>query len=177
MASYLAVDPGLRGCGCAVFSGADTAFRLERAGYVVGPETAGRGPEVWRQMGRVVKKWWLGGYGVFDPSVPPWTLVAEVPEVYPGMPKTDPNDLIDLAGVVGAIAGALDLPTHFYLPRQWKGQLPKGVGVLRALAHLSDEERKRVEPAPMKSLDHNVADAVGIGLFHAGRFRRMRVFR
>lgn len=163
---FLAVDPGLRGCGVAYF--ADDKLRL--AAYVVGKYQHGRGPEVWRGMASAVRKWW-GETAALD------GLVLEVPEIYPGMPKTDPNDLIDLAGVDGALAAAFAVPAVYYLPRQWKGQVPKEVGVLRALAHLSDEERKCVRPAPMKSLDHNVADAVGLGLYHVGRFRQVKVFR
>lgn len=167
MASFIAVDPGLRGCGCAIFLGR----RLGHAGYVEGPLLTGRGPEVWRFMAHEIVRW-MGERGG-----PVNALVAEVPEIYPGMPKTDPNDLIDLAGVVGAIAGVLKVPSQFYLPRQWKGQIPKSVGTLRALAALDDAERERVEPAPRKSLDHNTADAIGIGLFNVERFRKVQVFR
>lgn len=178
MGSFIAVDPGLRGCGCAIFAGTGLsgAYELHRAGYVEGRYDTQRGPEVWRWMASHVMSW----AHAFE-SIPAGgvvqTLVAEVPEVYAGMPKTDSNDLIDLAGVVGAIAGAFQVPTHFYLPRQWKGQLPKSTGVLRALAHLTEKERSRVELARKKSLDHNTADAVGIGLFHIGRFRTVQVFR
>lgn len=100
------------------------------------------------------------------------TVVIERPQVYVAAKlKGDPNDLISIAGVVGAI-GTLywqdGSKIVTYLPREWKGTVPKAVTELRVDKRLSDDEKKRVE-WPAKSLSHNVYDAIALGLFYAGR--------
>ncbi len=81
--------------------------------------------------------------------------------------KGDPNDLID-ASIAGAfIAGDLH-PTVFKTVKDWKGQTPKAVSKDRILSLLDDAERS-VIPNYVKSLMHNVIDAIGIGLWELKR--------
>jgi len=83
---------------------------------------------------------------------------------------TDPNDLVDLAGIVGAILATVDAVSTVWLPEEWKGQVPKEIHNARAIARLSPEELVNVPKRPRaKDFDHNVVDAIGIGLHYSGR--------
>jgi hypothetical protein len=118
----------------------------------------------------------------------PRVLVCEHPQVYrAGKGRGDPNDLLLLASINGALAGALSLavaqrdvglvvlsPT----PAEWIGQLPKvtvgdawgsprGALVKRCL---SGAEFLVVES------NHDSIDAAGLGLWALGRLVRTRVF-
>lgn len=61
----------------------------------------------------------------------PDTVVSEFPRVYPGTAnRTDPNDLVDLAGLAAALGAALagdNGRLHMPYPRNWKGTMPKDV--------------------------------------------------
>lgn len=151
----LCVDPGLRGCGCALFTGG----KLQWAGYVTNLFKTGRGPSVQASMAREV--WKHAG----DSS-----LIVEFPRIYPGMPKTDLNDLLDLAGVCGALAAFAPSTILHVFPSEWKGQVPKLVMNDRVLKSLTTDERMRIVKVGAK--DHNTLDAVGIGLYHFGRINR-----
>lgn len=132
------------------------------------------------------------GWATFDPttgllhyagttSVQSWlavderpysTLVIEIPQVYrASQSKGDPNDLIKVAVQAGqwierfSCTGAA---VRRVLPNEWKGQVPKTVHNKRVLACLTEDEKTRILP----SLDHNMVDAIGLGLFHLKRLRR-----
>lgn len=169
----LCVDPGTRSCGCALFFG--TA--LVRAALIAdGYEGIQRSdPRTWAAMAVNVFDWarcqlphrWLE----ID-------VVLERPRIYPGseQQKGDLNDLVDLAGVIGAIAGEhSDDRIHFYYPSDWKGQVKKAVMTQRILKHLTDAERSRIDRVGAK--DHNTIDAVGIGLFRFGRLNKKVIHR
>lgn len=94
-------------------------------------------------------------------------LYIERPQVYPRS-KTNPNDLITLAIQVGRIIERVGLPTQTVLPREWKGQVPKGVMCRRITQALTPQERALLPGLPPSKL-HNVLDAVGIGLWKKGR--------
>ncbi len=99
-------------------------------------------------------------------------LVIELPQVYQhGRSKGDPNDLIRVAFYAGAVAGALGyfggLLTGKLLtptPGDWKGQVPKAIHHERIRRVLSTKELGLVS-----RVDHNVMDAVGLGLWALGR--------
>jgi hypothetical protein len=153
----VAIDPGLRGCGVALFRGG----LLEQAAYVESHST-GQRSIAWLAMVAAVREF-LG-------ARPVARLVVELPQVYiQAKSKGDPNDLIHLAAVVGGLCVAFDTsPQQIYLPAEWKGQVPKEIVHARAQQRLSDEERSRVS-CRRKSLLHNVNDAVSIGLKFLGR--------
>lgn len=151
----LSVDPGLRGCGVALWD----AGRLAQAAYVENPMKTGRGPAAYRAMGDELSKLTVWGSE-------PLHVVLELPRVYP-VSKGDPNDLIDLAGVVGAIAGCMADTCSHYEPAQWKGQVPKTIMAKRILSKLSKAELDNVQHVGYK--DHNTIDAIGIGLKYLGR--------
>lgn len=110
--------------------------------------------------------------GLGDPpceSAP--SLVIEVPQVYPRQ-RVPPNDLITLAFQAGRYAGRAAGEVHEVRPHQWKGNLPKDVCEARVRAALSEAERAVLDAARAPAGHrHDVADAVGIGLFFLCRFR------
>jgi hypothetical protein len=156
----VSVDPGNDGCGVALWS---VSGELLRAGYAAPrrrlPEPAAR----WMEVAHAV----IGYAGVLNPE----DVAIEVPQVYPDDP-VPPNDLITLAMVAGVVLGHLSpLRATRYLPREWKGQVPKKVQHERLRAHLKSAELGRLDlPAP--SLQHNVWDAIGIGMHHLTVTRR-----
>jgi hypothetical protein len=99
-------------------------------------------------------------------------IVVEVPQVYTGQQnKGDANDLIDLAGVDGAIAAMAYSGTEiiWYLPRSWKGTVPKPIHNKRVMDKLALTEKVVVGHW---STNHNVIDAIGIGKFHLNQKRK-----
>lgn len=101
----------------------------------------------------------------------PFDAAVEVPQVYvAGRAKGSGNDLVRLALFAGAVLGAGAKGSRWYLPAQWKGQLPKEVSVARTRGALLRGELDHVElPSGRRgvraALAHNVWDAVGIGLY------------
>jgi len=166
----LAVDPGLRGCGVALFD--EGTKTLLRADYVKGSAKAERA-EAWAEMAVAVDNW--------TDTQP--RIVIEFPQVYKRQHMsarkkgTDPNDLLQLAAVVGAITSCVSsIDVAVLLPMEWKGQVDKAVMWDRALKRLSTEELSRVpgpnvpgKPRVLKSLAHNMHDAIMLGLVHLGR--------
>lgn len=167
----LAVDPGVRGCGCALFLNG----RLIACDHVLSGSKAERGG-AWVSMALAVKKWAhrIAIGHMLPPAID--RLVVEMPVVYPHGPSgkkagTDPNDLIALAAVVGALCLAFDEtvePINVYAPREWKGQIPKIIHHQRALARLDAEELAHV-PKLAKSRLHNALDGMALGLTDLGR--------
>lgn len=165
--SLLALDPGLRVSGVSVWHDG----RLKWAGLVRGADT-GRGAPAWREMAnsvgyqmRAVLSWVNTGWHLDKVAV-------ELMQSYDAKHQAgDQNDLIELAGVAGAVVGLFaDASAVSYTPREHKGQVPKEVHNARVQKKLTPEERAAVEEcAP--SLMHNVWDAVGIGLFQLGRLK------
>jgi len=182
--SLLAVDPGLRSCGCAIFrderliaagfpAGAPRSSLTERLNGTADPDALDmqrptERAEIFLSMARAVALW-------AEPYGPITDLAIEMPRVYPrGSQReekrgADPNDLIHLTAVVGAIctafAGAV---TSVYLPFDWKKNLPKKIHHERANARLSLDERACIPKLPASKL-HNVIDGIALGLFHIGR--------
>lgn len=95
-------------------------------------------------------------------------LVIEQPRMRRRHPR--PDDVLKLAKLVGEIVARYPRNTCI-APETWKGQLPKDVCWARVLKCLWPGEM-RITEAPLGKLDHNAKDAIGIGLFHLGRFKR-----
>jgi hypothetical protein len=154
----LSVDPGLRGCGCALWAGA----RLTRAGYVTSGSKDKRS-SAWLAMSHAVRDW-VGGTW-------PDALAVELPQVYrESLLKGDPNDLVDLACVVGGLCEIFSgAKQRVYLPKEWKGHVPKEIHHARAKKRLDAAELAGVELPSQKGLAHNVWDGVALGLTDLGR--------
>lgn len=108
-------------------------------------------------------------------------VIVEKPQVYQQrMWKGDPNDLIDLAIVVGGIV-ANTRPTvivRTVTPNQWKGQTPKDVTDARTRRTLTKRGEQSALQNPVvlgkpkgapDNLLHNMIDAIAIGLAHLQR--------
>lgn len=162
---HFSIDPGLNHCGIAVWMNGG----LFKAGLVKAKSAKKDIAARIRAMTKALDDWefvvWGELYNQYT-NVGPGCRVSELPQVYPG-PRTigDPNDLIALALVVGAID-----PDHLYKPREWKGNVPKDVMIKRIQSKLSADERRKVN-LPSPALAHNVWDAVGIGLHHLKRLK------
>lgn len=165
----LAVDPGIRGCGCALFKNGV----LVDAAYIVNRVKTGNKADEAVEMALNVANHFVG-----DVS----ELVVEWPQIYAtrirrGETKEDPNNLLALCGVDAALAALLAVQTTSVSPAEWKGQMKKEACHLRIETRLSDAEQKIVDAAAREAgaLAHNMLDAVGIGLFRLGRFDKKRV--
>lgn len=97
-------------------------------------------------------------------------VIVEEPKVYL-RGKADPEDILQLAKVAGAV-GSVSSYTTFVKPGTWKGQVPKTIHHNRIQKLLCYDEMERVDycmsavPAAKK---HNVWDAIGLGLYHLQR--------
>jgi len=163
----LSVDPGLRHCGFALWwaNGPNPtlpATRLFYAGLATGAEGS---DSPHRAVAQAVRAAWQSANIVgYEGTVT--TVVLERPQVYQKSPG-DPNDLIDLALVDGALLGLFPAARAvLYKPAEWKKQLPKEITSARARAALEAAGSLSRVVLPTKSLQHNVWDAVGIGLYH-----------
>lgn len=98
-------------------------------------------------------------------------LVVEVPQVYSGPREEDPNDLIDLAGVCGAIAAKVLCGRVEWSPkpREWKGQAPKRITVARVDERLKAEETELIEWPSVKRFEQDVYDALHLGIVYLER--------
>lgn len=143
--SLLAVDPGKKACGVAYFEDGV----LVRCGLP-------RGVGAYETALAVAS--WHGPAAVSD-------LVVEGQQVYGGRIRADPNDLLPLAQVVGAVfARVPHLNRANPLPRQWKGSVAKDVFTARIRAALTDPEAELLSSLELpKSTEHNVLDAIGLG--------------
>lgn len=92
-------------------------------------------------------------------------IVIERPCDRPGKNRATINDLIALAIRAGRAAGPWGASVTWYTPVRWKGNLPKEVCWKRACTRLSPQEQALV------SDDHNVRDAVALGLYHLRRWQ------
>lgn len=147
MSSVIAIDPGKR-TGWALFDGG----RLVEAGTCTEDEALEAPPGA---------------------AVPFGSCVIELPVVYPHGGKGDPNQLIGLAVFVGDLRGfyrRAGVDVVLVKPRTWKGTVPKAIHNRRTLAALTPEERAILPKRPRaRDFDHNMIDAVGLGLWQLKR--------
>lgn len=148
--TLLAVDPGTEQAGFARFEGS----RLVQA-------------ELIKEKGSLKEyRAWRVAVRIGDLLVPGASLVVEHPQVYARSPG-DPDDLLALSLVVGGVL-ALHKGGEIVRPREWKGQVPKNLMTARILRQLEPDERELCKKI---NDNHNVLDAVGIGLWKLKRFR------
>ncbi len=99
-------------------------------------------------------------------------LIIERPQVYTGAGKSkgDPNDLISVALVVGAVlfesCAVYGWGSQTVLPARWKGSVPKRITKARLQKELAPEEAEKVRWS-----NHDIVDAVAIGCWKLGRYR------
>ncbi len=180
--TLLAIDPGLRDLGAAFFEG----DRLAAATLVRNPNTSGRDVPAWTAIADRVKT----RFPQAD------EVVLEMMVVRANRRDVNPDDLMQLVGIVGVLAGLyFPAPAQAVRPEHWKGRKKKRIHHPRIIAALDPNERRLLDRwmeerarAPYTSLDayveacrrcrrneipddpvHNVLDAVGIGLWARGR--------
>lgn len=141
----IAVDPGKHACGVAVFR----EGYLYRAALVPSAEAPFCATD---DTGDLV-------------------CVCEKPQVYYGRGRGNAADLIDISIAAGRMTARY--LTRYVKPAEWKGQLPKKIHhgrVWAALEKLGDAGAGRVWIEKVTpSLQHNVLDAVALGLRTLGR--------
>jgi len=197
----LAIDPGIRGCGVALF----VKGRLVAAAYVKSPVRAGSGPWECFAAASAVRAWAMVALdqlladGVLtEPAID--QFVAEWPQTYGGRAAAgDANDLFPLAGVVAALAtlmltergrgfarvGADAVSVSYFSPHDWKGGVQKPDSVSKPYP-IEGKVRARLDSAEVAALTRewpsnvrhtwDVTDAVGVGLKQSGRFERQRAY-
>ncbi len=178
-AELLALDPSVNSAGVALFrQGQLIAGRCVK-------RTAGASSDGERWMYMALEIFhWLGTVRAH-----PTVFVFERPQIYdPTKSLGDPNDLIGLAGVAGFLGGMLTvacvarqgcLEVVSPTPAEWVGNLPKertgnpwkNPRGSRVESRLTPDERNR-----LVAVNHDVVDAIGLGLHALGRFERKRVY-
>jgi len=154
----LAIDPGIRSCGWALF-GPDK--RLLRCGLVQTKSTNRHLGDDAATMAAAI------GFG--SPHV-----ILEEMVLRPEDPKSQAEDLLRVQLVGGIVAGRCGGRVTTVHPMRWKGAVPKRIHQSRIRDELSEAERAVLEAGTAKvrgALKHNVLDAVGIGLWGVGRMR------
>ncbi len=166
--TLIAVDPGLRGSGLAIYRGGV----LHHAEYVKNPDEFNRGPVAHSSMAdRLYHVAYMPHSDVRNTH-----LIVEFPQIYSGPGKgADPNDLLDIAGVASATVQVfteciLSANLRWVKPFEWKGNIKKQIMTDRILASLTDGERAVIVSSGSK--DHNTVDAAGLGLHQLGRLNR-----
>lgn len=191
----LSIDPATHGCGCALFR----AGKLLAAGYAPN-KVKNTDEDILRRSACSAKaafEWWEAYDAKFrnDAYVQwPHELVVEMPPVYTAGKgnKGDQNEIVvPLAMVDGALAVYFpNAGTFSYKPYTWKkttSKPPRAYGadgkevpyVIKE--RVKDRLKETGELAAVdwsKSVEHSwdVADAIGVGLHHLGRFERKRVY-
>lgn len=162
---FVAVDPGKHACGVAVFYDG----KLYGAYYPMAP-----------RMGSRVEQWVQTANAVYlqlkksQAYTSDLGLVCEVPKAR--KERTDAaDDLLDLTGVLGALAPRFRAVLWDPRPEEWKGQIPKDVTHKRLETRLSPAERFRLDAtlkAVAPSVRHNALDAVALGVEYVLRKSR-----
>ncbi len=178
LGDFLALDPGLRSTGVAVFR----CGQLYAADAIQIDKDDDETPVArCLRMGQEIFEW-LGNTGAR-----PRILAVE----WPGKSwRGDARDLHGLCGVDGVVAGSLwfaaanagrALEVVSYEVGEWSGDIPKATTkrgakssprALRVLARLKGEELDVWESVTV----HDTIDAIGLGLHLLGRFDPVRVF-
>lgn len=187
MKQIVAVDPGLTACGVALFNEHGYLTHAELAVNEVG--TNADLPARWEGAALAVAETIARCSSDAFPLVAAGRLlVVEMPKVYPAArQKGDQNDLMNLAGAVASLFALVHHANRRLLyPRDWKGTLDPDEMIER-IAGKSNPDGQRVggrlfplehlavRLPSAKSLQHNVWDAVGIGLHVVGRLEDRKV--
>lgn len=155
----ITIDPGLRACGVAVFRDGSLVW----AAAVRGPRE-GRGPRLWRSLGTNVEAVLPGCEEGPGPSAL-WHVVIETMKVYVNGPG-DPDDLLELAGIGGAISAAVPAwwTLEGVLARDWSGQVPSAIRRERTRAWVEQNGwLDRVDLNTTARFQQDVWSAIGIG--------------
>jgi len=173
----ITIDPGVRGCGLAVWRSGGLAF----AAYL--PRDTRPGPSC-VAMGRALDHALAGR--VWSAGAVEWPVQRHGAAHY--VRRSDISDLTAVAAVCAYVLSQHGAEVLTPLPERWKGQVPKHIHTARVIGGaLAREKLPRVEgyqsSAPgllsglelsricweTRALSHNIVDAIGIGLWALGR--------
>lgn len=150
----LTVDPGLKACGAALWRDSELVWaRAVRASVV------GRGPALWADMASNVVS-----------TLPQVSgrLVVETMKVYT-TGKADPDDLLELQGVSGAVVGyatSFGWRAEGVKAREWNGTVPSDIRRARTKAWVEARGwSSRVDLNTTARFQQDVWSAVGIGRY------------
>lgn len=162
----VSADVGIHGVAWAVW---DTTPALVACGYTPNPLPEGRErrtPAAWAGLARAA----VGAWGV-----PPGAhLVVETPQVYArAASAVDPADLLQLQSIAACLTMAHTGTSSTVLPAEWKGQVPKEIHLPRIRGRLewrcwADFVRSKVPAEVPRNREHDLLDAIGIGLVFLG---------
>jgi len=156
LADLISIDPGFRYFAFAIFS----EGRIVKAGL---SKTSSEQWEVWdTQPPDFTNLIEILGTVTWSSK----TAVIEFPQVYQETPN--PNDIVKLAAGCGAYTAVLQsqgFEVSWVKPKDWKGTVPKDIMLKRILAKIDPSEYTCIE----KPKDHNVIDAIGVGLWKLKR--------
>lgn len=158
MSCLIAIDPGLRTTGWAMF-------------YEDKISSCGLSRSTSTSLGDILRD-----HDVQVPAVPIGRAVIEKMQVYNiQRSKGDPADLVNLS-ILGGRLSSHAREVTFVEPKTWKGQRPKDAILPLIKQYLTEAEVMRMDsylaPIKAKSLLHNAYEAVGIGLWALGRWPR-----
>ena len=152
-ATTISIDPGYRYLGFAVWGGDE----LLKAGLLKASPSSewdrwdGQPPSFVEIGDLILNTEWSQRYAII-----------EFPKVYRTTPNAD--SIVRLAAACGAYTGILQaagFQVEWVEPRAWKGTVPKDIMYKRILAKVPKSKYTVID----KIHDHNVVDAVGIGLW------------
>lgn len=176
----LAIDPGLRALGAALFKDQT----LIHAGCILSARSMNgtRDSLMWAHMGRRTRTWLFDCLGGEFPDRIVTEKMVVVKGGAPGRKRTkwdrvNPDDLLNLTGVAGACAIACSGPNtvEFRDPRviDWKGQTGKQTSWYRLTTHVLTEAELKVYKDCVSKVapdyHHNTQDAIGIGCWATKR--------
>ena len=180
MNELLAFDPSVQRAGLALFRGGEL-IQVTQMSFVPTFDGESEGARVVRCAMEVI--YWLAAQ-----KAAPSRLAVEWPQIYrTAKSKGDPNKLLPLAGLCGALAGMLraiqdgreeTLQILSYKPSEWAGQVPKATKARKTMkSPRALRIQSRLNPRELRlweGLGHDAIDAIGIGLYALGRFERRR---
>jgi len=157
-AKILSIDPGFKYFGFAILDDSEVLSAGLSKTKVGAWATKSRQPPSFLALLDVVQAYeWESRHAVI-----------EFPRVHRDTPNND--SIVKLAAACGAYTALLetqDFTIEWVEPREWKGMVPKDIMYKRIIAKLNTEEYSRID----KPQDHNVIDAVGIGLWQIRKTR------
>lgn len=173
----LALDPSVRSPGAALFRGG-LLIAADRVKVPKQDDQKFADGARWDLVARLVEAW----AGRAQQQIV--ELVFERPQIYTwGKSKGDPNDLVGLAGVAGALVGRLSIASPSLhvsspTPAEWIGQLPKATKGSALVSPRAQRILSRLSPDELALVpdQHDALDAVGLGLWRLGRLEPRRVF-
>ena len=178
MSVLLAVDPSIKSSGVALFvGGVLIAASVRKLPDSMRVDTL----TDCREMARRIFEW-SNGRSVNIPRAN--EIACEWPQIYrETKSKGSPNNLLGLSAICCGVAMLLPARSKVagYLPREWSGGIPKATkGDAKKSPRAYRIGSRLTLPGEVGIWDrtkgHDAIDAIGIGLYHLGRLKPVRVY-